>query len=208
MSFRFAGKSLLINDLSFEIKRGKLTVLVGEVGTGKSILMQILQKFRLYESGQIQINDTIDFNDISPNEWREQLGVVSQEIKLFSGTLLDNIVLGNTQQEAEEVIKFCREVGFSAYFEKLPQGYFTVVGEEGINLSGGQKQLVALARALYKKPTILLLDEPTSAMDATTEAFVLHLLQEIKTTITIMMVTHRTQTLSFADTIFELRSAH
>jgi ATP-binding cassette subfamily B protein len=124
---------------------------------------------------------------------------VPQEITIFSGTILENICLGNPQQEAEKVVQFCQNYGFSRYFEAFPQHYLTLVGEEHIHLSGGQKQLLALARALYRQPQLLLLDEATSAMDTQMEAFVLDLLGKLKSEMIVIMVTHKYQIVSKAD---------
>lgn len=136
------------------------------------------------------------------NNWRSLVGCVPQPIKIFNGTLLDNICLGNSLEEGEEVVQFCQEFGFHDYFMKLPQNYLTLVGEEGINLSGGQQQLVGLARALYRKPQLLLVDEATSALDRHTEQFVLTLFQRIKAKTAIVMVTHRSQSVQIADRVY------
>lgn len=112
--------------------------------------------------------------------------------------------MGDTQKEAEEMVHFCQEYGFSEYFEAFPQGYLTLIGEEHIHLSGGQKQLLALARTLYRKPQLLLLDEATSAMDSKMESFVLDLLTKLKTEMMILMITHKRQILAQMDTILEL----
>ncbi len=204
LSFRFPGKSQLLKDINLEIRKGEITILSGEVGSGKSIFLQILQKFQSFESGNIFINKSIDLQQVKSSIWRRQLGIVPQEIKIFTGTLLDNIILGNVAEEAEKAIYFCKNYGFDAYFENFPQGYMTIVGEDGVNLSGGQRQLVALARALYTNPSFLLLDEPTSAMDSKTEDFVLDLLEKLKTEKAILLVTHRKSTFDIADNIIKL----
>jgi ATP-binding cassette, subfamily C, bacteriocin exporter len=204
LSFRFAGKSQLLENVSLSVKKGQMTVLLGEVGSGKSILLQILQKFQNFEYGQIFINGTISFAEIAPKILREHIGVVSQEIKIFNGTLIENIVLGDVSTEWERVVAFCQKLGFEKFFDSLPQNYLTIVGEEGINLSGGQKQLVALARALYRRPSMLLLDEATSSMDRKTEQFVLDLLEKLKPELCILMVTHRESLLATADAVYEL----
>jgi ATP-binding cassette subfamily B protein len=145
LSFRFAGKAELLKNIDLRLARGKISVLMGEVGSGKSILLEILQKFRLFESGEIVINNELSLSDIEANVWRKQIGVVPQEVKIFSGTLIDNITLGNFMEEAENAVEFCRKYCFDKFFEALPQDYLTIVGEEGVNLSGGQKQMVGLA---------------------------------------------------------------
>jgi ATP-binding cassette subfamily B protein len=190
LSFRFAGRSELLRNVNLRLEKGKVTALLGEIGSGKSILLSILQRFYSIENGKLLL-DGQSIYDIPLSNWRGKLGVVEQDIKIFNGFLLENIVLGNVAKEAEKAIAFCKEYGFDTYFSKMPQSYMTIVGEEGINLSGGQKQLIGLARALYKKPEILLLDEPTAAMDKKTEFFVMDLLQKIKSDMMILMVSHR-----------------
>jgi ATP-binding cassette, subfamily C, bacteriocin exporter len=204
LAFRFAGRSQLLKSVSLSVKKGKMVALLGEVGSGKSILLQILQKFQNFEEGEILINDELAFKDIAPNSWREALGVVPQDVKIFNSTLIENIVLGDVLNEGEKAIEFCQKLGFDKFFGTLPQNYLTIVGEEGINLSGGQKQLVALARALYRQPSLLLLDEATSAMDSKTEDFVLDLLEKLKPEVAILIVTHRSSIAQKADKVYEL----
>lgn len=114
---------------------------------------------------------------------------------------MENIILGEVT-EPQKVIQFCQDLEISHFFEELPQSYMTLVGEEGINLSGGQKQLVALARALWQKPQLLLLDEATASMDKNTERVVLQLLQRLKSKITIFLITHKIQTAYQANRIY------
>jgi ATP-binding cassette subfamily B protein len=206
LSFRFAGKSQLLKDVSLTIRKGEITVLLGEVGSGKSILLQILQKFQTYEAGEVLINENISLKNIASDTWRSKIGVVPQEIKIFNGTLLDNIILGNIIEEGEKAIYFCETLGFKHFFETLPQGYLTLVGEEGINLSGGQKQLLALARALYHQPNILFLDEATSAMDSKTEQFMIDLLEKLKSNLAILIITHNKNIAEIAEDIYELEN--
>ncbi len=201
LSFRFAGRKLLLKNISLKVQKGEMIAFWGESGSGKSTLIQIIQRFYEVESNKIFVNAS-EWNEIDTKAWRDILGVVPQQIKLFNGTVLDNICLENAQEEAKNVIDFCQNYGFSQFFEDFPQGYLTILGEEGINISGGQRQLVALARALYRKPQLLLLDEATSAMDRITEKFIFKLLHKIRNEMAIIMVTHKPQTARIADRIY------
>ena len=179
LSFRFAGRKRIFENISIEINRGEIVTLLGEIGSGKSTLIRILQKYYTPESGEILLNGA-SLSSYSTPLWRENTGVVSQQVKIFNGSVGENICLGNIMEEYESVQSFCKEYGFDTFFDALPQGINTLLGEDGINISGGQQQLIALARALYRRPSILLLDEPTSAMDSKTEQFVFDLLKNRK----------------------------
>jgi len=202
ISFRFPGRSQLLKDLSFEVNRGEMIALLGESGCGKTTTLQILQGFYKPEKGMIKVNSSTSLNQIPVEDWRNRIASVSQNVKIFNGTLLDNICLGNSQEEGDKVIEFCRKLGFDGYFESFPQQYLCLLGEDGINISGGQQQLVALARALYQKPELLLLDEATSAMDRETEQKILQLLIRLKKNIMIVLITHRAQVAKAADRIY------
>lgn len=206
LSFRFAGRSELFKNINLTIERGKLVAIVGESGCGKSTLGQILQRFYSFENGSIKVNNQYELNDIQLKSFRNLIGVIPQEITLFNGTIIDNIVLGDTVTP-ETLIDFITQYGFSDYFNQLPQGLNTIVGEEGINLSGGQKQIIAFARVLYKKPQFLILDEATSAMDRNTEKFSMELLKKIKPNCAIFFISHRLNTLkNIADEIYVLEN--
>lgn len=206
LSFRFAGRASLLKDINIRINKCECVAIVGESGTGKSTLAQILQRFYSFEQGQILINNNQNLTEIKIEDWRNIMGVVPQEITVFSGNVVDNILLGQ-KDTSENFIDFCRKYGFEDFIDSLPQGYATLLGEEGINLSGGQKQILALMRALYKRPKILLLDEFTSAMDRKTEQFVLDLLNNLKQELAIILISHRLHSLpKIADKIYILEN--
>ncbi|MFD0863638.1 peptidase domain-containing ABC transporter [Sungkyunkwania multivorans] len=204
LTFRFAGRSRLLKGVNMKVHKGECVAIVGESGSGKSTLGQLLQKFYQKESGNIIVNGKMDLDGIAMESWRNHIGVVSQDIHLFNGTVLDNILMG-TEDSVENVVKFVQQHGFEPFFSQFPQGLGTIVGEEGINLSGGQRQVVALARVLYKRPQLLILDEATAAMDRNTEKFTLRLLERLKDELTVILISHRLHTLkNFADRIYVL----
>lgn len=201
-----------------------MVALLGESGGGKSTLLQLIQKFYLPEAGSINIHRLVDEKSNLENEndietlplssgegigvrlWRELIGSVPQDLKIFNGNLLYNITLSDQLEDYQKAVAFCEEQGFGKYFQEFPQSYLTLLGEEGVNLSGGQKQLVVMARALFRQPKILLLDEATSAMDRNTENFILTLLQKAKQEIAILLVTHRIKTAQRCDRIYILEN--
>ncbi|WP_457617972.1 ATP-binding cassette domain-containing protein [Lutibacter sp.] len=136
LSFRFAGRSPLLKNINLEINKGEFVAIVGESGSGKSTLGQILQKFYNFENGETTINNKLNFTNIKLEDWRNLIGVIPQEIKIFNGNVLDNILLG-IEDSTENVVTFCKGLGFEKFIAEFPQGYATILGEEGINLSGG-----------------------------------------------------------------------
>lgn len=206
LSFRFAGRSELFTNINLEIEKGKIIAIVGESGSGKSTLGQILQRFYTFEKGSIVVNNIIHLNEIDLKSYRNLIGVIPQDITIFNGNVIDNILLGHAETP-EKIIQFLTQFGFDSYFNQLPQGVATILGEEGINLSGGQKQIIALARVLYKQPQFLILDEATSAMDRNTENFTMKLFEKIKQNCAILFISHRLNSLKkIADTIYILEN--
>lgn len=190
LSFRFAGRKPLLNNVSFEIEKGEMIAILGESGGGKSTILQILQKFQKPESGSIKINDA-NFNDLSIEQWRNKIAVVPQQVHLFNGTLVENITLGDPSVSEEQLLAFFENYGFNRFFEQFPNGYATLLGENGISISGGQTQLVGLARALWRNPQLLLLDEPTAGLDSDSERFVINLLKSLNSQMAVVILTHR-----------------
>jgi ATP-binding cassette, subfamily C, bacteriocin exporter len=205
LTFRFAGRKRLLDGVSFCVNKGEMVALIGESGSGKSTTLQVLQKFYAAESGKIKVNG-IDFDLLSTAAWRSIIGVVPQDVRLFSGALIDNILLGDPSVSADKLTIFLEKYGFNRFFEQFPNGYATILGENGVNISGGQTQLVGLARALWKCPQILLLDEPTAALDRDSEQFVIRLLNKIKSETAILILTHRLSIVRGAERIYILKN--
>lgn len=191
ISFRFAGRSLLLENLNLSIQKGQIVALLGESGSGKSTLAAILQNFYPHESGQIHINHS-DLNTINTKSWRNKIGSIPQQIHIFNQNLAFNILLEDINEKNYQILElFCKKWGFDYFFNQLPQGILTKVGEDGINLSGGQKQILAFARVLYRNPEFIILDEATSAMDRESEKFIFSILHRIKKEKAILFITHR-----------------
>jgi ABC-type bacteriocin/lantibiotic exporter with double-glycine peptidase domain len=205
LSFRFAGRSPIIKDVSFEVNKGEIIAIMGENGCGKSTLTQILQKHYNQENGQIVVNNNTALSGIETNAWRKITGVVPQNTHIFNGTVLDNIGFDDSRNNPQAILEFLQKYGFAPFIDSLPQSYMTIIGEEGISISGGQKQMIAIARALYYKPQLMILDEATAAMDRQSEQFILQLLQQLKEEMGIIFITHRLHVLkSFCDRIYIL----
>jgi len=191
IDFRFNGRSRLLNDVSLTLEKGKITCLLGESGSGKTTFTEILQKNYAPENGKIIINENLNLKNISIDSWRNLVSTVPQNIQLFNGNILENIIL--EENINEEKLQQLISLGFDKFINSLPQGFTTLVGEEGINLSGGQKQLLGWMRALYHNPKFLILDEPTSSLDETNRNFIYHLIQKLKSEKIIFIISHHSE---------------
>jgi ABC-type bacteriocin/lantibiotic exporter with double-glycine peptidase domain len=207
ISFRFPGRIPLLKGISIEVAKGEIIAIMGENGCGKSTIGKIIQKKYAPEKGMIIVNGNMPLDSISLTSWRKIVGVAAQDIHLFNGTVLENIAFDDAQNNPAAVVQFLREYGFEPFINSLPQSYMTIVGETGIALSGGQKQMITFARALYHRPQLLILDETNSALDRLTERFMLDLLSRLKKDIAIIFITHRLHTLrSVCDRIYVINN--
>lgn len=208
LTFRFIGQRCTLENISLKFSIGTITCIVGESGCGKSTLCQVLERFYNPEDGDILLNGT-SANDISIGKWRNLFSVVPQDTFLYNGTVLENICLGNIPKNIKEVVTFCEKYGFDKFFSELPAGLGTLVGEEGINLSGGQRQLIAFARALYKSSRVLILDEMTASMDRRTEKHICAIMESLRKDHIIIFITHRIETAKrIGDNIVVMENGH
>ena len=200
VSFHYDAKREILRDVSFNIPAGTITAVVGQSGAGKSTLARLLFRFYDVQSGKILI-DGQNIQDVTQASLRKAIGIVPQDTVLFNDTIGYNIAYGNPSATIEEVQEAARAAQIDGFIKRLPEGYETQVGERGLKLSGGEKQRVAIARTLLKKPAMLIFDEATSALDSKTErAFQEELLSLAKNRTT-LIIAHRLSTIIHADQI-------
>ena len=201
VSFAFApDRPPVLRDVTLTAEPGQMLGVIGPSGSGKSTLLKLMQGLYPPSAGRVLIDDT-DLMHLSPESVRQQLGVVPQDVQLFSGTIGENIALAVPGKDPGRVVAVAKFVGAHDFIQRLPQGYDTPLGERGAGLSAGQRQLIAIARALMRNPHIVLLDEATSALDPATEEAFLRNLKRAARGRTIVLVTHRIAPLAFCDRV-------
>lgn len=189
VSFRYIGRPLVLSNINFLAKKGEILAVVGDIGCGKSTLLSLILRLYKVGNGDILANGK-SINKVALSMWRKQVGLMPQNIKLFNASLIENICLEVTEVNFKKAIELCENLGISEYFRSLPQSYLTRVGEDGINLSGGQRQMVGLCRALFINPPILLLDEPTNNMDNKSASLLWKIIEKEKKNRVCIIVTH------------------
>lgn len=206
VSFSYPGtEKKALNTLSLEVPEGKTVALVGHSGAGKSTFIDLLLGLYTPQSGDIRINEK-RIQEYSLHVYRSHFGVVSQDTFLFHGSIRENILLDATNSTGEELLRICDVCQITPMLEKLPEGLETVIGERGYKLSGGEKQRIALARAMTRNADVLIFDEATSSLDNRTEKAIHAALMDMHGSKTIFIIAHRLTTISHADTIFVLEN--
>ena len=190
----------VLKGVTVRVKAGERIAILGRIGSGKSTILRLMAGLYQPTEGFVDV-DGLDLRQIDPADYRLRVGFVSQEPRLFNGTLRDNVMMGRANLDAAQLSEVARVTGLDRVVAGHPQGWELSVGEMGGLLSGGQRQLVALARCLITKPQILLMDEPTSSMDAQSEVMFLRQLKEAAGTRTLIMVTHRPAVLELVDRV-------
>jgi ABC-type multidrug transport system fused ATPase/permease subunit len=203
VAFRYNGRESTLRDVSFSAAPGEAIAIVGPTGAGKTTLISLLPRFYDAQDGRILV-DGRDIRTLTLASLREQISVVQQEALLFSGSIADNIRYGRLEATQDEIVAAAQAANAHDFVMGFPRQYETVLGERGAQLSGGERQRIAIARAFLKDAPILILDEPTSAIDAKTEAVILDALDRLMTGRTTFIVAHRLSTIRHADQILVL----
>lgn len=201
--FSYVEDKIILKNISLEIKKGQKVAIVGPSGSGKSTILNLLLRFYDVEEGEILI-DGVNIKNISLKNLRSLFGVVLQDTFLFNNTILYNLTYGNNNATIEEVINVTKMADIYEFINNLPEKFNTIIGERGATLSGGEKQRIAIARALLTNPEIFIFDEPTSALDAESEAVVLHTMKKIFSNKTVILITHRLNLVTDFDYIYVL----
>ena len=205
VSFQYTdGKLPVLKDISFTAEPGETVAIIGETGCGKTSLIQMIPRFYEPNSGSVRI-DGVPVENYKLTDLRKNIGFATQDVLLYSDTIEGNIAYGAMALTAEEVEKYARYSAASDFIHHMPEGYDTIVGERGVGLSGGQKQRISLARALAIRPSILILDDTTSAVDMETEKQIQHSLRNLDFPCTKIIIAQRISTTKFCDKILVLK---
>jgi ATP-binding cassette, subfamily B, multidrug efflux pump len=205
VSFRYLPDQPLIDDLSLVAEPGQTVAIVGPTGAGKTTLVNLILRFYELDAGRITL-DGVDISTMTRAELRSGIGMVLQDTWLFGGTIRDNIAYGNPDASAEQLLAAARATYVDRFVRSLPDGYDTVIDEEGSNVSAGEKQLITIARAFLADPALLILDEATSSVDTRTEVLVQHAMAALRSDRTSFVIAHRLSTIRDADLILVMEA--
>ena len=200
VAFGYSADTPVLTDVSFKIEPGQMVGVVGPTGSGKSTVVSLIPRFYDPTSGAVKI-DGRDVREYKVNPLREQIGYVLQDTVLFRGTILENIAFGRPNATRDEIVAAAQLANADEFIARMPKGYDTMVGERGSTLSGGQRQRIGIARVMVRNSPILLLDEPTAALDSESEKAVIEALERLMKGRTVVTIAHRLSTIRDADKI-------
>jgi ATP-binding cassette subfamily B protein len=203
VSFKYSESTPAIDEIDLTIPAGKMTALVGSSGAGKSTIVDLVMGMQQPNTGAIRI-DGVRMNELDIESYRRLIGYVPQQSSLFNMSIRDNIKWANADASEADILEACKLANADKFISELDDGFDTIVGDRGVRLSGGQIQRIALARALVRKPVLLILDEATSALDSESEQSIRASIEELSGRITILAIAHRLSTVSRADVIYTL----
>lgn len=201
VSFSYGDKSFSLKNINLSIETGKTTAIAGLSGAGKSTIADMLMGLLIPEEGCIMVDD-VDLTNENRLSWRNQVGYVAQDTFLFNDTVKNNLLFADPAASDEEILEALKQASADEFVLKLPDGLDTLIGDRGVLLSGGEKQRLALARALLRKPSLLILDEATSNLDSKNEKNILDSLERLHGNLTILIIAHRLSTIRNADIIY------
>ena len=204
VNFSYKKDQLVLNNLSFTIPSGKLFAIVGETGAGKTSIINLISRFYDIQDGEIKIND-INILDFNLEFLRNNIALIQQDVFLFSDTIYNNITLYDNTISEDQVVEAAKDIGVHDFINRLPNKYDFIVGERGVTLSSGQRQLIAFLRVFIRNPKILILDEATSSIDSTSEKAIQEAMQKISQNRTTIVIAHRLSTIVDADKIICLK---
>jgi len=205
--FEYGNGLPVLQDINIRIQAGQKVAFVGQTGSGKSTLMKLLLRFYQPTQGNIVLDDT-DIRELVLSDLRQSVGLVSQDVFLFHGSIEDNILFGRPGASQQEILAAADAAEATEFIRHLPEGFATMIGERGQKLSGGQRQRLSIARAVLKDPPVLILDEATSSVDNETEAAIQRSMQTIARGRTTLVIAHRLSTIVDADMIHVLDKGH
>ena len=204
VSFYYNPDQPILSDINMHVKAGTTVAIVGPTGSGKTTLVNLIPRFYDVSKGAVRV-DGIDVRKLKQRSLREQISLVLQDTVLFSGTIWENIAYGRPEASYAEIVRAAETANASEFIDKLPHKYNTVIGERGLTLSGGQRQRIAIARAIIRNSPILILDEPSSGLDAASEQLVFEALERLMQNKTSIVIAHRLSTIREASCIYVLK---
>jgi subfamily B ATP-binding cassette protein MsbA len=206
VTFAYDDQPPVLKDVSFTIEAGQVAAIVGPSGTGKTTIISLIPRFYDPQSGMIKIDGT-DIRQYTLKSEREQISFVLQDTLLFHASVWDNIAYGKPDATPEQIVRAAKQANAHEFVEKMPEGYDTIVGERGATLSGGQRQRIAIARAVIRDTPILILDEPTTGLDSTSEEAVLEALDRLMKGKTSIVIAHHLNSIRHADVVFVIKDS-